>query len=131
MTGFKDLEVWEKSKNLTIEVYKITNSKEFNKDFGLRDHIRKTAVSVPSNIAEGDERGTNKESVRFFYIAKGSIAEIRTQLEIAHEIGYLSKEEYLDFDIKYNDISKKLGKLIKVRTSNPSPLTRSSKKVVK
>ena len=61
----------------------MTNSGSFSKDFGLRDQIRRAAVSIPSNIAEGDERDTNKDSVRFLYIAKGSLAEVITQTIIS------------------------------------------------
>jgi len=61
----------------------VTNSGSFSKDFGLRDQIRRAAVSIPSNIAEGDERDTNKDSVRFLYIAKGSLAEVITQTIIS------------------------------------------------
>ncbi len=80
--GFRNLMVWKKSKDLAVYIYKLTNTGSFSKDFGLRDQIRRAAVSIPSNIAEGDERDTNKESVRFLYIAKGSLAELLTQLEI-------------------------------------------------
>ncbi len=86
--GFKELIVWQKSRDLAVLIYEITNDNEFKKDYGLRDQARRASVSVPSNIAEGDERDTDKESVRFFFIAKGSLAELRTQMEIAYRIGY-------------------------------------------
>ena len=92
MCGFKDLKVWQKSKELAVLIYKITQEKGFRQDFGFKDQIRRAAISIPSNIAEGDERGTNKEAVRFFYIAKGSLAELQTQIEIAFEIGYLREK---------------------------------------
>ena len=81
--GFKDLIVWQKAKDLAIKVYEASEEGDFNRDFGLRDQVRRSAVSIASNLAEGDERDTDKESVRFFYIAKGSLAELRTQIEIA------------------------------------------------
>jgi four helix bundle protein len=90
--GFKNLKVWQKSKELAVLIYKITQEKDFRQDFGFKDQIRRAAISIPSNIAEGDERGTNKEAVRFFYIAKGSLAELQTQLEIAFETGYLREK---------------------------------------
>lgn len=62
-SGFRNLEVWQKSKDLAISIYKLTNKGLFSKDFGLKDQMRRAAVSIPSNIAEGDERDTNKESV--------------------------------------------------------------------
>jgi len=64
--GFKDLKIWQLSKDLAVEIYKITNCGQFQRDFGLRDQIRRAAVSIASNIAEGDERNTNKESIYFF-----------------------------------------------------------------
>lgn len=117
-SGFRNLTVWQKSKDLAIYIYKLTNKGFFNKDFGLRDQIRRAAVSVPSNIAEGDERDTNKDSVRFLYIAKGSLAELLTQLEICKEIGYISVEEFSHVSEEYQIVAKMLGKLIKIRSSH-------------
>ncbi len=118
-SGFRNLKVWEKSKNLAVQIYKLTAKGHFIKDFGLRDQIRRSALSIPSNIAEGDERDTNKESVRFLYIAKGSLAELLTQLEICKDIGYLTDQEFSYLFGEYAKIAKMLGKLIKVRSSNP------------
>lgn len=119
--GFRNLTVWQKSKDLAIYIYKLTNHGSFNRDFGLRDRIRRAAVSIPSNIAEGDERDTNKESVRFLYIAKGkgSLAELLTQLEICKEIGYITEAEFLNLSEECITIGKMLGKLIKVRSPRP------------
>jgi len=76
---------------LAVSIYKITADGDLAKDFGLKDQLRRAAISIPSNLAEGDERDTDKDAVRFFYIAKGSIAELRTQLQIAFEIGYMER----------------------------------------
>lgn len=70
MGGFRELVVWQRSKALAVRIYKLTQQGRFNSDYGLKDQVRRAAVSIPSNIAEGDERGTNKESDRFFHIAK-------------------------------------------------------------
>jgi four helix bundle protein len=78
-------------------------------------------VCVPSNIAEGDERDTNKDAVRFFFIAKGSLAELRTQLDIARRIDYLSEEVFQGLEEKSNLIGKMLGSLIKSRSLSHSP----------
>jgi four helix bundle protein len=88
MGGFKELEVWRSSMDLAVKVYKLTSSTPLEKDFGLRDQIRRSAISVPSHIAEEDERNSNPDSIRHFRIAKGSLAEIRTQLKRTFEIGY-------------------------------------------
>ena len=71
MGKFQDLKVWQRAKDLAVYIYKLTNKTPFSKDFGLRDQIRKAAISIPSNIAEGDELGSNKQAIRHFYIAKG------------------------------------------------------------
>jgi four helix bundle protein len=89
--------------------------RDIGKDFGLRDQIRRSAVSIPSNIAEGDERDTDKESIRFFYIAKGALAELRTQLQIAHEIGYICEDLFSSLDGRYERLAKMIGALIRAR----------------
>jgi len=76
---------------------------------------------VPSNIAEGDERDTNKDAIRFFFIAKGSLAELRTQIDIAHRITYISERVFQDLDQKTVLIGKMLGSLIKSRSTTSSP----------
>jgi len=68
MKGFRGLKVWQNGKELAVEIYKLTQKSSFNRDFSLKDQIRRAGVSIPSNIAEGDERGTNREAVRFFFI---------------------------------------------------------------
>ncbi len=113
--GFKDLIVWQKAKDLAIKVYEVSEEGGLNRDFGLRDQARRSAVSIASNLAEGDERDTDKESVRFFYIAKGSLAELRTQMEIAYEIGYLKKQFYESIETECITLGKMIGALIKKR----------------
>jgi len=68
--GFEELQAWQRSKDLAVGIYRFTEEGAISKAFGLREQLRRSAVSVPSNLAEGDERGTDKEAVRFFYIAK-------------------------------------------------------------
>ncbi len=114
--GFKSLRVWQIAKELAVTIYKTTESGVLARDFGLRDQLRRAAVSIPSNIAEGDERDTNRDSVRFLYIAKGSLAELRTQLEIARDVGALPNEHHLLLDEKCAEIGRMLGALIKARS---------------
>jgi len=116
MGNFKELNIWKRSKAVAVEVYRITNEGKFAKDFGLKDQIRRSAVSVPSNIAEGDELDTQKQGIRHFYIAKGSLAELRTQLEISYEIDYLSEELYKKLDVECDEIGKMIASLIKHRS---------------
>ena len=91
---FEELIAWQKSRELVTAIYKVTNGKEFSRDFGLRDQIQRAAVSIMSNIAEGFERAGRAEFHQFLVIAKGSCAEVRSQLYIALDIGYISKTEF-------------------------------------
>lgn len=119
--GFKDLAVWQKAKDLAVLVYKMSNGAMPGLDFGLKDQMRRSAVSVASNLAEGDERDTDRESIRYFYIAKGSVAELRTQLQIAHESGHLSNTIYETFEKEYDTLGKRIGKLIQTRRKSTRP----------
>jgi four helix bundle protein len=90
---FEDLEIWKSARELTNKIYGITTDGAFSKDYGLRDQIRRAAVSVMSNIAEGYERGGNQELIQFLSIAKGSSGEVRSQLYIAMDQGYVDKKK--------------------------------------
>jgi four helix bundle protein len=116
MRGFRGLKVWQEGKELAVRVYKVTQKGAFNRDFSLKDQIRRAAVSFPSNVAEGDERETNREAVRFFYMAKGSLAELQTQLEIAFAIGYIDEATFRQLDEKCASLGKMIGSLIKFRS---------------
>jgi four helix bundle protein len=116
--GFRELRVWQKGKDLSVAIYKLTAGAPFNTDFGLRDQMRRAAVSIPSNIAEGDERNTDKEAVRFFYVSKGSAAELLTQLIIAAEVGYISASMLGELETEYLEISRMLSKLISARSTS-------------
>ncbi len=118
MGKFEDLRVWQRAKDLAVFIYKLTDHGEFLKDFGLRDQIRRAAVSVPSNIAEGDDLDTDKQAIRFFYIAKGSSAEVLTQAIISQEIGYITKEECGHIEKECKAISGMLTMLIKARSKS-------------
>jgi len=119
MGNFQKLHVWQLAKELAVKIYKLSQNPQLMKDFGLKDQIQRSAVSIPSNIAEGEESGTNKLSVRYFYIAKGSTAELMTQLIIANEIGYVDDSTKNILVDECDKISAMLSKLIKARLSNP------------
>jgi len=108
MSYFEELKVWKRSVDLAGKVYEITGKNPFNKDFGLRDQMRKASVSIPSNISEGDQLGSDKSAIRHFNIAKGSTAELYTQSMIANRIGYLGQN---DFDFLKNETHEILGML--------------------
>ena len=117
MGNYKTLDVWQEARDLSIEIYRITDQSGFKKDFSLRDQIRRAAISVPSNIAEGDESGFNKLGIRYFYNSKASLAELETQIEIAHRINYLVKDDLILLSEKIDRLSRKLRKLIQYRSS--------------
>lgn len=116
MGNFFKLIVWQRAKDLSVRIYKLTKETCISKDFGFRDQIQRASVSIPSNIAEGDELGTDKQSIRHFYIAKGSSAELVTQLIIAQEIGYFTKDEIDPLISECKIISTMLQKIINARS---------------
>lgn len=116
MGDFRKLKVWELSKQLAVQVYKVVNSNpEFKRDLRFAGQITSSAVSVPSNIAEGDELKTVKQGINHLYIAKGSLAELKTQIEIASEIGLIEIKTSLELLEKAEHISIALYKMIEAR----------------
>ena len=91
---FKDIKAWQAGIELARAVYRVSGKGAFSKDYSLRDQIRRAAISIPSNIAEGFEREGNKEFIQFLTVAKGSAAEVQTQLCIAFEVGYITEEDF-------------------------------------
>ena len=115
MGNYNNMEVWQDAKNLAVRIYHLTNQRAFSKDFSLRDQIRRAAVSIPSNLAEGEESVFNKVSIKHFSIACGSLAELRTQMEIAKEIGYLDDNNYDNLAQIMIVLNKRIKKLIQFR----------------
>ncbi len=111
---FENLDVWKKSSRLCVEVYK---ELIHCKDFGFKDQITRSSLSIPSSIAKGFERDTDKDGNKFFYYAKGSCAELRTQIYIGIEIGYINKELGLRWKNETEQLSKMLFTLIKPRST--------------
>ena len=110
---FEDIKAWQLSRVLTKEIYKITNKGKFSSDFSLKDQIRRAAVSVSSNIAEGFERNSKKEFIQFLFIARASAAEIRSQLYIAKDLEYLTEDEFNKLVLMAEEISKTIYGFIK------------------
>ncbi|RLD34222.1 MAG: four helix bundle protein [Bacteroidetes bacterium] len=115
MGDITKLEVWKMSIELATAVYKLSQRGALSKDFSFRDQIRRAAVSVPSNIAEGAGSGFDKLGVRYFYNARGSCAELKTQLLIAQKIEYISDNEYKNILSLIESIMKMLNNLINYR----------------
>lgn len=109
---FEDLDVWKESMQLTMDIYGICKDL---RDFGFRDQIQRSAVSIPSNIAEGFERHSNKEFIQYLYVAKGSCGELRTQLYLAGKLMGLPIELADSLLEKTRKISAMLSRLIEVR----------------
>ena len=112
MNRFEDLEIWKRGMNLSVSIYK-----EFRdcKDFGFKDQITRSSLSIPSNVAEGFERESNKGFIRYLFIAKGSCGELRTQVKIAKEIGYLSAEKGDVFCREAEELSYMISAFIRKR----------------
>lgn len=109
---FEDLDVWKEARRLTQQVYHATQDARFSKDFGLRDQIRRAAVSIMSNIAEGFERGGNQEFIQFLYIAKGSCGEVRSQLYVALDQEYITQEQFVQMFNAFKKLSGMISNLI-------------------
>lgn len=110
--SYRDLDVWRRSKALAISIYKVTEDFPKNEIYGLTSQIRRAAVSVPSNVAEGFRRNSDKEKLQFLHIAFGSGAELETQIEISKDLNYLDKDKYSKIFGELEEIMKMLNSII-------------------
>jgi len=108
---FEDFIAWQKARKLTADIYRVTSEGNFARDFGLKDQIRRAAVSSMSNLAEGFERGRPSEFHQFLSIAKGSCAELRTQLYVALDVGYMSLPTFDRLMAQATEVGQLLGGL--------------------
>ena len=109
---FEEIEAWKTARNLTKRVYVFSSKGHFERDFGLKDQIRRAAVSVMSNIAEGSESQTQAQFIKYLGYAKASAGEVRSQLYVAHDLKYISQEDFeLAFDIA-EKVSAQLARFI-------------------
>ena len=111
LAHFEDLAVWQKSKRLSLAIYRITADGRFSRDYPLRDQIRRASVSIMSNIAEGFERYSRTEFRHFLSIARGSASEVRSQLHLAHELKYIPDSEFRALYDLCHEISRMLASL--------------------
>ncbi len=121
---FEDLHVWQSARELVKCIYEVSGQNEFGRDFGLKDQIRRAAVSVMSNIAEGFNAGSDAEFVRFLGFARRSNSEVQSQCYIAQDLTYISKERFQSLYDKANLIERQLNSLI-------SYLAHSKNKIIK
>lgn len=110
MHRFKDLEIWKRSRTFCSEIYSTTEKFPENEKFGLTNQLRRASVSIPSNIAEGASRNSNKDFSRFLEISIGSAYEIETQLLISSDLGYLEKEKLEILTAQLEEIIKMISK---------------------
>ena len=110
---FEDIVAWQKARELVDKVYKLTSEDKFSRDFVLKDQIRRAAISVMSNIAEGYARQTNREFIQFLYIARGFASETKSQLYVALDLGYISKEEFEKIYETVSEVAKLITGFIK------------------
>ncbi len=115
VNSYRDLVVWQKSRSLASAAYRLCMTPGFERHRGLSDQIMRSAVCIPSNIAEGDERGTNKDALRFLQIARGSLAELETQLSIAEDLGIIPQPVVVQIAAQLDEVARLLGGTIKMR----------------
>ncbi len=116
---FEDLRVWQEAKELTLIVYSMFQG---SKDFGFKDQIQRASVSVMNNIAEGFERGSDAEFIRFLFIAKSSAGEVRSMVYLAQDLKYLNIETSEDLLIRLQRLSGSIANLIKYLKNKKQPL---------
>ena len=117
---FEDLDVWQKARDLTNSIYKLSSTGNFSRDFGLRDQMRRAAVSIMSNIAEEFESQTQVMFIQFLGRAKGSAGEVRAQLYIAKDQDYISSEDFGSAFAPAETCSKQLARFIHYLESQPN-----------
>ncbi|MHB8258752.1 MAG: four helix bundle protein [Bacteroidia bacterium] len=110
--SFEEIIAWQKARENTLLIYTITNQNGFEKDFGLKNQIRRSAVSVMANIAEGFDRNTDKEFAQFLFIAKGSNAETLSHLYVAFDLKYITEQEFEPLKEKIIEVRKVINGLI-------------------
>lgn len=115
MARFKNLIVYQKSKDLVIQVYALLKLFPDDERFALCGQMRRAAISIPSNIAEGMARVSNKDQSHFLNIAYASLMELYAQLDIAHDLGYINQNEYEKIEISINEIDKMIISLSYIR----------------
>ena len=118
--NFEDLEVWQLARKLVVKIYELARKDEFAKDYGFRNQICRASVSIVSNIAEGFERRSGNQFQQFLDIANGSAGEVRAQLYIALDLGYLTQEQFQDLLKDSVTIGKMLTSLTRyLKTQSP------------
>lgn len=109
MEGYQNLQIWHKARTLVKVIYQITAVFPASEQFGLTNQIRRSAVSIPSNIAEGWSRSSTKDFINFLYIARGSLAELETQMVLSCDLGYTTSQNWQNLQIQIAEIGRMLN----------------------
>ncbi len=130
MTTFRNLNVYIKSKELVKQIYELLKKFPHEEQFALSDQLRRAVISIPSNIAEGSGRNSQKDQAHFYNIAYGSLMEVFSQLDLACDLGYISHEEFEQMELLINEEAKMLSGLIAKRkqpiAQRPHPYSSAS-----
>lgn len=121
ISRFEDIEAWKTARRLTSAIYALSNQTGFNKDFGLRDQIRRASVSVMSNIAEGFESRTDLQFINFLGMARASAGEVRAQLYVALDQKYVTEEQFKETYATAETCARQIANFIKYLEANPRP----------
>ena len=121
--SFEEIVAWKKAHALAVDFYRITNTSALNHDFELRGQMRKSAISIPSNIAEGHERNSNRQFIYFLNVAKASAAELRAQTLLAFDLGYIALNQYDQLKNQLIEVSKLIASLMNyLHNYQPKPI---------
>lgn len=112
-SDYKDLKVWQKSMDITVDLYALIKSLPSEERYCLGDQMRRCSISIPSNIAEGHNRNSTKDYIRFLSISRGSVAELQTQLILCKRLGYIGEQIFSSFDLRLVEIDKMLSSLMR------------------
>ena len=116
---YRQLKAWIESRDLAVLIYRLCVRRPASMDRGLTDQIRRAAISIPSNIAEGNGRGTNRDSLRFLYIARGSLCELESQIDVCQRTGLIKIEDSRNITEQMVLVGRLIGGLITYRKSRP------------
>ena len=117
---FEDLEVWQLARRLTVKIYSLTKIGSFSRDYGLKEQIQRAAVSIVSNIAEGFDRRSNLQFLHFLEIAAGSASEVRAQLYVASDLGYITSVQFSEMIRDVEGISRMLTRFMQYLQNQPN-----------
>jgi len=117
ITRFEDLECWQDARDIVYRVYRVCSVHTFKKDYSLIDQIKRSAISIMANIAEGFSRKGNREFIQFLFISKSSAAELQSHLYIAFDQGYIEKEKFQELYDEVDKVQRKISNFIKYLNS--------------